>query len=362
MEILITGGLGFVGFNLAKYFASKDNHILIMDNLVRRGSEINLETIAEHKNITFIHGDVRNKEDFDQIGRVQSGKSLDVICECAAQPSAIDGYENPLFDISNNTVGALNSLEYARMKDAIFIFWATNKCYAGEKINSIPKKEDETRWKWDVEEIERSKLVLQGFDPTYGFNAEFSIDGKDHSIYGLSKVMADLAVQEWADAYGVRGVSNRFSCLAGEGQFGKSTQGWVSWWPIAFEFNLPLTYIGWKGKQVRDILFIEDICRLVEMEIVNIDKIAGRTFNVGGGNKNTLSLVEATYFLGKKYKSLPEILYLEDSRKADHCVYISDNRPLEKIGWQPTVDIPNGYERIIKWVKNNRERLRRLYL
>jgi len=358
MKILITGGCGFVGANLARYFRKKGHTVVAFDNLVRRGAEMNLLDFKK-LGIQFIHGDVRCSEDF-----VTLPKDVDVLCECSAQPSAIDGYANPTFDITNNTIGVLNCLEYCRRIGSAIIMWSTNKTYSGEKINAFPIREEGSRWVWDAEKIRKSGIrVPEGFDPVHGFSSAFNPDGGQHSIYGLSKIMADLMCQEWFDAYKVKTVINRFSCLAGEGQFGKCAQGWVAWWAVAAHFKLPLTYIGWKGKQVRDVLFVGDICRLVEMEIEQIDKVAGKAFNVGGGKDITLSLVEATSLMEKKFKTKMKTILDKKPRKADHCIYISDIRPItEAIGWKPKLGIEEGYDRIIRWVRDSADQLKYLYL
>ncbi|MBI2298765.1 MAG: NAD-dependent epimerase/dehydratase family protein [Armatimonadetes bacterium] len=359
MKVLITGGAGFVGANLACYLSEHGHKVTVMDNLVRRGAELNLPRLKSH-GVKFVHGDVRSAEDF-----VAMPQDTEVVCECCAQPSAIDGYANPLFDINNNTIGLLNTLEYARRCGSGLIFWSTNKTYAGEHINKLPLVERETRWEWDRAAIaaEYGANLPAGFDPEFGFSADFTVDGHDHSIYGLSKIMADLACQEWSDAFGVRTVINRFSCLAGEWQFGKSAQGWVAWWAIAFRFGLPLKYIGWEGKQVRDALFIEDICRLVEREMTMLDALSGRVFNVGGGRDVTLSLREATALMERVYGHSAPVHYEEDPRKADHCVYISDTRQVTAAtGWRPQVGVEEGYERIIRWVRDHEDELRWLYV
>ncbi|HIE53119.1 MAG TPA: NAD-dependent epimerase/dehydratase family protein [Armatimonadetes bacterium] len=811
MKVLITGGAGFIGAQLAFYLRERGHEVIVLDNLVRRGSELNLP-LFKRWGIPFYHGDVRNAEDFVALPR-----DIEVICETCAQPSAIAGYDNPIFDITNNTLGLMHTLEFARECGAAVIFWSTNKVYSGDRVNAFPRREAETRWVWDQEAIQRQygDHLPPGFDPRYGFSEEFSIDGGQHSIYGLSKVMADLACQEYYDAFGVKTVVNRFSCLAGDtkietmggtlllrnirqgetvrtatplnngwadtstgafrtsgtgktlweirtkrgrviratgdhlfycpggykpvekiecgqlvevhptverqhyselpdqvilsprdfqtlftnpqwawpegtverclqdlkrrhldrisyrhpmiyvlarlvgyafgdghlelynthrsdnsratvratvrfydkdplnlraiqedirrlgfncgeirssrspsefngkpidgwstsftcgqrafvglmyllgvprgrkaeqayrvpswvreapgdvkaeflrgffgaelrcptirngelsyvaytqskresladaarafnediatmlaewdietsqfetyryqasngewtrgyelrikqgreniacfaekigyaynrermkacfhiaeflktglpiahyeewiadmtkgishpdsagvwdwvvekrpverepvydltvpetenfiangfhvhnclagkGQFGKSAQGWVAWWALAFYFGRPLKYIGWKGKQVRDVLFIEDICRLVELQMEHLEDIAGEVFNIGGGMKYTLSLREATALLEEKFgRSVPVELEPEP-RKADQCIYISDIRKAEKLlGWAPTIGIPEGYDRIIAWIKENEAALRQLYL
>ncbi len=351
MRILITGGCGFVGANLARHFLQGGHEVILLDNLARRGSEYNVEDLTR-LGARFVHGDVRNAEDLTPLPRV------DAICETSAQPSAIDGYANPLYDLSNNTLGLVNVLEKARRDDAILIFWSTNKTYSGDRVNAIPVKEAATRWVWDA----ASGYQARGFSFEHGISDQFDVDGGQHSIYGLSKICADLICQEWADAFGVRTVVNRFSCLAGPGQFGKSAQGWVAWWIIAFHFNLPLLYIGWGGKQVRDALFTPDINRLVELEIQHIDRARGQVFNIGGGMSCHISLQEMTSWCEKRFgKQVP--VHIEPTpRKADHVVYISDSRKAEELlGWRPQVGLDQGLEQIVEWVDREHDRLKRLY-
>lgn len=343
MKLLVTGGNGFVGSNLCLYFKNLGWDVTSFDNLVRRGSELNIP-IYKKMGIKFVHGDVRNQEDF-----IQLKDKYDVICECSAQPSATEGYGNPVFDITNNTMGAMNALEFARKQDAIFIFWSTNKVYSGDKINAFPMAEGQTRWyhKDDMQTISEN----------------FSIDGNQHSIYGLSKVMADLMVQEWANAYGVRTVINRFSCLAGRGQFGLCQQGWVSWFVVAAHFGLPLTLYGWKGKQVRDVLDVRDVCSLVEREVKHIDNIKGEVFNVGGGHLNHMSLLEAIYNVKLITGKELEYKVVDEVRKADQCIYITDiKKVMGMTDWTPMHSHMDCLEDIYKWVKENEDSLRSLYL
>lgn len=351
MKILITGGCGFVGANLAKHFLRKGHEVTVLDNLARRGSEFNVPDLIA-LGARFVHGDVRNPEDLVHLPR------HDAICETSAQPSAIDGYANPQYDLTNNTFGLVNVLEKARRDDSTFIFWSTNKVYSGDRVNAIPVKEEETRWVWDVAAAYRTR----GFSYERGISEAFDVDGGQHSIYGVSKIAADLICQEWSNAFEVRTVVNRFSCLAGPGQFGKSAQGWVAWWIIAHHFGLPLTYIGWNGKQVRDALFMPDIARLVEMEITNIDRCAGRVFNIGGGMDITLSLREMTTWCENRLGRKVPVNILPTPRKADHVVYICDTTSaFEALGWRPEVGLEDGLEEIVEWVKKEQTRLKVLY-
>lgn len=342
MKILITGGAGFVGANLATHFSKKGHKVISMDNLVRRGSDFSLDRLKKH-GVKFIHGDIRNPEDFDALPH-----NLDFILNTAAEPSATEGYKNPRFDLQNNTFGMLNVLEFARKNGASVIQWSTNKVYCGDKINAIKRVEKPTRY----------EISDKSFK--HGIPETFSIDGGDHSIYGLSKVMSDIMCQEYAQGLNTKTVVNRFSCLCGPYQWGKPIQGWYAWWAIAFKFKMPLHYIGWNGKQVRDVLHINDIAKLVELEMENIDKINGEVFNVGGGPKNTMSLIEASDYLENKFGYPVPLEILPNPRKADHCVYISDIRKVKNVlGWEPKIDPKMAFDDIVGWVNADKEMLRK---
>ena len=359
MRILITGGCGFVGAHLALHMRERGHHVVAMDNLVRRGSERNILRLKRH-GAEFLHGDVRNREDF-----IALPKDINLICDCSAQPSVVTGYANPMFDITNNAFGVINILELARHRGCPLILWSTNRVYSADKVNALPRREDASRLRWDAEAFHKqfSGREAPGFDPEFGISEVFSVDGGQRSLYGLSKLMGDLACQEYAQAFGIKTVINRFGVLSGEGQFGQADQGWVVWWAIAHWFGLPLKYIGWGGKQVRDILFIEDACRLVEAEIEHLDRISGEVFNVGGGATNSLSLVEATAILRRKL-GLELPIGVEDTpRKGDTAIYITDNRKVERVlGWKPRIGIEEGYDRILAWIKDNEADLREQYL
>jgi CDP-paratose 2-epimerase len=358
MHILITGGSGFVGAQLAFYFARRGHSVTVMDNLVRRGSELNLPLFKQN-GVEFVHGDVRCREDFANL----TG-GVDVLVDASAQPSLVYGYANPVFDLTNNTFGLVNALEFARHRGCPLIFCSTNRVYSADRINALPRREEATRWVWDAAAWKTIPAERRpaGFDPVHGIAEEFSVDGGQHGIYGLSKIMADLACQEYADAFGVNTVVNRFGVLAGQGQFGKSEQGWTAWWAIAFHFGLPLRLIGWGGKQLRDVLFIDDVCRLVEIEIEKMDRASGQVFNLGGGPGQTVSLVEATDLMRRKFGRDVPVTLEPEPRKADLSIYVSDIRKAQRVlGWSPRVGIEEGFDRIIAWVRENEDGLRSLY-
>jgi len=252
-------------------------------------------------------------------------------------------------------------LEFARTRSCPVIFWSSSRVYSADKLNALPRTETPTRLAWDG--AAPLGQPVTGFDPAHGISEDFSIDGRRHSIYGLSKAMADLACQEYADAFGVQTIINRFGVLSGEGQFGKTDQGWVVWWAAAFHFGLPLKYIGWGGKQVRDIVFIEDVCRLIELQMERMPRIAGEVFNLGGGRAGSLSLLEATAMLREKTGRDVNITVETEPRKADQVIFISDSRKAERVlGWKPRIMPGEGYDRILAWLRENEEHLRPLYV
>lgn len=347
-KILIVGGAGFVGSNLSIFLKKTGYDVVVADNLVRRGSEVSLLKFKQN-DIQFYHCDIRNKEDLFNLPQV------DIVLNCAAQPSAIN-YTNPEFDFTNNTKGLVNILEFCRKNKNPLIFWSTNKCYSGELVNSVPKTIKERRYVWN-----NDNFNLVGWSKK-GFNESLSVDGFDHSIYGASKIAADLLVQEWSDAYNIPAICNRFSCLAGPNQWGKAEQGWVTWFAIANELKLPIEIYGFGGYQVRDCLFSSDLNRLIQKQIQNIHKYKSKIFNVGGGLNNTLSINEAIDILESKNNKFSLISHKQENRRADQAIYISDISNVSKeFDWQPEKTIHEGYEEILEWVKENKQTLEKLY-
>ena len=339
MKVLITGGCGFIGYNLSRFLYDRGFKVIAMDNFVRRGSEWNRKFLEKNTNVKIVHGDCRHNEDFPQ-------EKIDLIINTSAEPSATEGYKNPIFDITNNTGSVFLVLEKCRKENIPLIQFSTNKVYCGEKVNALPTKEYNTRFDFDYKKCG---------DDFEGINEEFGIDGGDHSIYGLSKVMGDLAIQEYSKAFKFNSICNRFSCLCGTNQWGKVIHGWVSWFPTAFLFNIPITYYGFKGKQIRDILYIDDINKLILTEIENIEKYYGEVFNVGGGKENTMSLIEAVNTMKRLTKTKVKVRYGEQ-RNADQKVYVSDIRKVSKeFNWRPRTTPTQALTKINTWVRNNKD-------
>jgi CDP-paratose 2-epimerase len=358
LHILVTGGCGFIGSHAALHLREKGNKVSVMDNLVRRGAERNVAVLERH-GISFFHGDVRNPED---LANLPTG--IELVCDTSAQPSVVTGYANPLFDITNNGLGAIHILEYVRTRRVPLIFWSSNRVYGADHLNALPRREAATRFEYDPEAWNRlaAEQRPRGFDPVHGVSEEFSIDGGQHSIYGLSKLIADAACQEYAQAYDLPIVVNRFGVISGVGQFGHADQGWVVWWAIAHWLKLPLTYLGWQGKQVRDVLFVEDMLALLDHQLAGIATLRGHVFNLGGGRKNAISLCEATKTMQEISGRATDITMSEQARKGDVVLYWTDNRKAEqRFDWRPQTDLRTGFNRIFDWIRGNEVQLRSRY-
>ena len=358
MNVLVTGGCGFIGSHVALHLREAGHKVAVMDNLVRRGSEKNILVLDRH-GITFFHGDVRNPEDLTNLP-----SSIELICDASAQPSVVAGYTNPVFDITNNGLGAIHILEYVRPRRIPLIFWSSNRVYSADRLNALPRRETATRFEYDPDAWNRlpSEQRPAGFHPTHGVSEDFSIDGGQRSIYGLSKLIADAACQEYAQAYDLPVVINRFGVISGIGQFGHADQGWVVWWAIAHWFKLPLTYLGWQGKQVRDVLFVEDMLSVLDLQIAQLSRFRGEVFNLGGGPANAISLREATQSMQEISRRSTSISVSDQARKGDIVLYWTDNRKAsQQIGWKPKTDLRTGFQRIFDWIRENEKELRERY-
>ena len=349
--LLVTGGAGFVGSNLAIYFKNRYpiTRVIALDNLKRRGSEFNIERLKDI-GIEFIHGDIRNTEDLDL------DCAIDLILDCSAEPSVIAGYgSSPEYLIKTNLTGTINCLELARRKRADIIFFSTSRVYPYGAINSIKTLEMETRFEWENEQHN-----ILGWS-TEGIDVGFTTNGPK-SMYGATKLCSEIILQEYIKMYALRGVINRCGVIAGPWQFGKVDQGVFTLWMLAHYFKKDLQYIGHggKGKQVRDLLHIDDLFDLVNNQALLIDKISGNVYNVGGGTFSTLSLLEATmlcrHITNNTIKIQPEI----NDRPADLKIYITDNNKVTKdLSWMPHRTAHDILADIFKWIRENEKKIRK---
>ena len=336
MNILITGGAGFIGSNSAKYFSDKGHKVTVFDDLSRKGSEKNLAWLQQTCSVEFIHGDVRQVTNINN-ALVNKGP-FDLVLHLAGQVAVTTSVTNPREDFERNALGAFNILEAVRLtspKTAI-IYSSTNKVYGSMENIKI------------VERYNRYEYA----DMPSGIDEKQNLDF--HSPYGCSKGSADQYFRDYARIYGLKTVVLRQSCIYGYRQFGMEDQGWVAWFCIAAALGKQITIYG-NGKQVRDILFIDDLIRLYEMAYANIGTAAGKVFNVGGGPNNTLSLFELSTILESiSGKKIP-LLY-SDWRSGDQRAFVSNTSLTEKtFGWKPIVNPYEGVDKLYAWVKNNIE-------
>lgn len=327
-KILIAGGAGFVGTNIAEIATKRGHGVVVFDNFVRPGVEENVVHL-EKFGAEIVRGDVRNSQDFERLPKV------DAIINLAANPGIPWSMKWPLYDFKVNLEGALNLLELSRRLGRIpVIFASTNKIYS-EEVNDIPMIEKKTRYVW------RDKKFK-------GVSEKFPMDsaGKyPHSPYGCSKAAADLYHQEYFHIYGVPTVVNRMSCIYGLYQKGVEDQGWLWWFVEAKKKNKSLNIYG-NGKQVRDALFGTDLAKLYVEELENIKKHQGQVYNVGGGMKHTVSLIEVIDYLNQKGDKTLKLKYFP-WRPADHKIYISDiTKVVSQSNWQPTITVWEGIDKM----------------
>ncbi len=347
-KILIVGGAGFVGSNLAVNFkrAFADTRILAFDNLKRRGSELNLPRLREH-GVEFHHGDVRCRED------LRSVPEFDLLIDCCAEPSVMAGMGgSPTYVLDTNLVGTLNCLEEARLHDAAFIFLSTSRVYPIARLNAIPWEETSTRFTWgDVTDV-------PGFSK-HGVAEEFPLGGS-RSLYGASKLASELILQEYVSSYGVPAIVNRCGILTGPWQMGKVDQGVVALWVASHIFRRDLRYTGFggQGKQVRDLLHVDDLFDLLLKQIKNLSLWDGRVYNVGGGQDVSVSLRELTKLCEEVSGQEIDIQPSLDTSDVDLRIYLSDSRKVgEDFSWRPTRDASRIVEDIHQWICNHRREL-----
>jgi len=341
MKVLVTGGAGMVGSHTAEYYAKKGDEVIVLDNLMRsklfgydkESVEYNWNYLTKYRSIKRIKGDVRIKRDVMEA----IGKGVDVVIHAAGQPGVPLSVRIPEEDFSINAYGTLNVLECIRQKckEAVFIYCSTNKVY-GENVDKMPLIEKKTRYTYKN---------IKGIPVT------LSIDHTGHTPYGVSKYVGDIYVQEYAHIYGMKTAVFRMSCIYGIRQFGFEDQGWVSWFVIANLLGKPITIYG-DGKQVRDLLYVTDLVKAYDKFVYS--DLLHEFFNIGGGPRNTISLLEFIEGI-KKETGRENPFSFDDWRPSDQKVYISDiSKVTEKLNWRPTVSPAEGMRKIVRWVSANK--------
>ena len=348
MRVLITGGAGFVGSHLALSFKREkpDSAVIALDNLKRQGSELALRRLAEG-GVEFRHGDVRNPEDLAETG------GLDLLVECSAEPSVQAGlYGGERYLINTNLVGAINCLDHARRHDAAVIFLSTSRIYPIAPLRALPLVPTETRF------------VIPAADAGPGWSAcgiteNFPLNGS-RSLYGATKLCAELIISEYVALYGLRAVINRCGVLAGPWQMGKVDQGFVVLWAARHLFGGALSYNGFGGAglQVRDVLHVEDLClcRLIHKQVAGITSYSGKIYNVGGGADCSVSLVELTEACVRRTGQNLVIASQPQTNPVDVPYYVTDNTAVTAAtGWRPGLSIAAILDDIFGWLDEHRE-------
>jgi CDP-paratose 2-epimerase len=331
--VLITGGAGFIGTNLAHALAAAGRRVKLLDNLSRPGVEKNLRWLEE------THGervsiDIADVRDAFAVQQAMPGATM--VFHFAAQVAVTTSLEGPLHDFEVNARGTLNVLEAARAQAAPppLVFTSTNKVYGG--MEDVPLRLRGLRY-----EPCDAELAARGFGEARRLDF--------HSPYGCSKGAADQYVLDYARSYGLRTALFRMSCIYGPHQFGTEDQGWVAHFLIRAVEERPITLYG-DGMQVRDILFVEDLVRAFLLAEGRIDEIAGRAFNIGGGAANTVSLLELLDLIGELHGRRPQVFF-EGWRTGDQRYYVSDTRGFEAAtGWRPRVNVRQGVRNLYNWL------------
>ena len=333
---LVTGGAGFIGSNYVHRLLKRGEKVTIYDNFSRAGAPRNLEWLKQTyggNSFSVIVGDVREAA---KITEAASGS--DVIVHLAGQVAVTTSVTNPRDDFEANALGTFNVLEAARAsgRDPIVTYASTNKVYGG--MEDVEIMEDATRWRYTD--------LVNGCPETQPLDF--------HSPYGCSKGTGDQYVRDYARIYGLRSVVFRQSCIYGPRQFGIEDQGWVAWFVIAAVTGQPITIYG-DGKQVRDVLHVDDLLNGYDAAIDNIDVTAGQVFNMGGGPQNVLSVwAEFGPMLERLVEHKIEI-ERGDWRPGDQRVFYADvGKAARELGWSPKIGVEQGIKMLFDWVKTNK--------
>ncbi len=336
-KYLVTGGAGFIGSNYVDRLLRRGEDVTVYDNLSRVGAPKNLTWLRQRygtRSFQLVVGDV---QDADRLNAVIQG--VDVVVHLASQVAVTSSVAEPRPDFEANALGTFNVLEAARGsgKQPVVMYASTNKVYGG--MEHIQVSEDATRYRY----------VSQ----PHGVPESMPLDF--HSPYGCSKGAGDQYVRDYARIYGLPTVVFRQSCIYGPRQFGMEDQGWVAWFIIAVLAGRSITIYG-DGKQVRDLLYVEDLLDVYDAALEQIDTATGQVYNIGGGPQNTISVWREFQPLLERYLEVEIPAVVGSWRPGDQRVYISDIRKAQAdLGWVPEVGVEEGIRRLIEWAKENRE-------
>ena len=335
MLYIVTGGAGFIGSNTVNRLLREGHRVVVIDNLSRPGSRRNLDWLQQAGgDLAFVLQDIR---DFEGLRRAVRPHPAEAVLHFAAQVAVTTSVTDPRQDFEINALGTFNLLEALRAEslNPIVLFTSTNKVYGA--LAHLKVEETKTRYRYaDLPEGVSEATPLDFYSP-----------------YGCSKGAADQYVHDYGRIYGLRTVVFRNSCIYGTRQFGIEDQGWLAWFVIAALQGKPISIYG-DGKQVRDVLFIDDLVEIMLRAVARPEVSAGQVYNIGGGPSRTVSVwKEFGPMLARQLgKAIP--VSLHDWRPGDQKIYISDIRKASHdFGWEPKVDVDEGVRRLFDWVKEN---------
>lgn len=334
MKAIITGGAGFIGCNAASRFLKRGDQVVVIDDLSRAGAESNLSWLEPQGNLSFVKADLRDAGQIVDVFRQHSDTEL--ILHLAGQVAVTTSVADPRSDFEANALGTFNVLEATRQAGikAPFVYSSTNKVYGAMEDAEVVDEDDHYAYA----------------DLPDGISEARGLDF--HSPYGCSKGAADQYVRDYHRIYGLNTVVLRQSCIYGYRQFGVEDQGWVAWFTIASIIGRPITVYG-DGKQIRDVLFIDDLLDAYDAVRSKIKAVAGRVYNIGGGPRNVLSLLDLLAYLEQK-RGRPLPYLRSDWRPGDQRVYVSDIRLASReLAWSPRIEWRRGLDLLYDWVSEN---------
>jgi CDP-paratose 2-epimerase len=347
---LVTGGAGFVGSTLARRLRSTGlaAEVVALDNLRRRGSELQLARLAAG-GVTFAHGDIRVAADIEACG------SFDLLVDCSAEPSVHAGTgDDPSYLLDSNLGGTLHCLEAARRRDAAVLFLSTSRVYSIPALRALPLVEGETR-------LDLPPGAQGTGWSAAGIAADFPTTAP-RSLYGTTKLASELLVQEYAAQYGLAAVVARCGVIAGPWQMGKVDQGFVALWCARHLWGGPLAYIGYggSGRQVRDVLHVEDLGDLIDVLLKRIGEWKGAVFNAGGGpGPGSVSLAELTALCRARSDGIVHWSAQAQAPAVDIPWYVTDNMMvMHATDWRPRWGVASVVDDVFDWLRANEAQVR----
>jgi CDP-paratose 2-epimerase len=347
VHILVTGGAGFIGSNLAVMLAEKSGcSVTALDNLHRRGSELALARLRA-AGVSFVHGDVRNPEDFEGLA------AADLVIECSAEPSVHTGYRGDTrYPVNTNLLGTFNCLEWARRHAGAMIFLSTSRVYSIRALRELPLRVEGERFALAPGKCGR------GWSER-GIAEDFCTKGA-RSLYGTTKLASELLIEEYAAGFDLKTIVNRCGVITGPWQMGKVDQGFFVLWAARHLYGGRLAYTGFggNGHQVRDVLHVADLFDLILRQIEALDRYSGHMFNVGGGLASSVSLAELSELCADRTGVRLAMGSEPATQPVDIPFYITDNSAvMEATGWSPRRSVATVLDEVIDWLGRHRREL-----